>query len=119
MGVRLKVGFQPLKVISPTASWIRSSGFGGAHRYMRCKYGELIFDQSCSIYARQFWVPNHSGEEKGITQTIMLSPNRPVGYLTHKCQTQAEKHKHLSFYVFGLTRLGIEPRPSAPRMDVL
>ncbi len=32
---------------------------------------------------------------------------------------QAEKRKPPSFYVFGLTRSGIEPRPPAPRADSL
>ncbi len=43
-----------------------------------------------------------TGEQKEITQTIILTPSRPVGYLTHYCQ--AEKRKPPRFYVFGVTR---------------
>ncbi len=32
---------------------------------------------------------------------------------------QAEKRKPPTFYVFGVTRSGIEPRPPAPRADAL
>ncbi len=32
---------------------------------------------------------------------------------------QAEKRKPPSFYVFGVTRSGVEPRPPAHRVDAL
>ncbi len=81
--IRLIVGFQPLMVISPTESWIRWC--------MQVYVCELMW--TCLVWAEgstpdSFWVPNHrfnsaTGEQKGITQTIVLTPSRPVGCLTH------------------------------------
>ncbi len=36
-----------------------------------------------------------------------------------KAKRQAEKRKQPIFYVFGVTRSGIEPRPPAPRADAV
>ena len=88
-GVRLKVGHHPLKVISPTASWIRwrMQVYAGV-----C--GDLMW--TCLVWANDlrltvFGVPSHrlnsaTGEQKGVSQTIALTPSLPVGCLTHLCQ---------------------------------
>ncbi len=73
-------------------------------------------DLSC-LGARQFLdvkPPTHSatGEQKWITQMIILTTSRPVG-------CQAENHKPPSSYIFGGTRSGIKPWPPAPRADAL
>ncbi len=76
--IRLIVGFQPLMVISPTASWIR-------WYICRCMRGDLIW--TCLVWAEQstpdsFWVPSHqsnsaTGEQKEITQTIYTDSEPP------------------------------------------
>ncbi len=76
-GIRLIVGFQPLMVISPTASWIRWC--------MQVYAWRFNVDLSClgrTFYARQFWVPIHqfnsaTGEQQGIIQTIYTDSEPP------------------------------------------
>ncbi len=73
--IRLIVGFQPLRVISPTPSWIRW-----------CMQVFVNVDLSClgrTNYARQLWVPSHqfnsaTGEQKRITQTIYTDYEPPI-----------------------------------------
>ena len=61
-GIRLNVGFQPLKVISPTASWIWSC--------MQVYAG-------IGIWTYHLFGPNDLCpiEQKGITQTIIVTPS--------------------------------------------
>ncbi len=79
-------------VISLTAS-----GFGGVYRCMR---GGLMW--TCLVWAERstpdnLWVPSHhrfnsaTGEQKGITETIILTPSRPVGCLTHQYQAPSRE----------------------------
>ncbi len=54
--------------------------------------------------ADNFWVPSHqlnstTGEQKQITQTIMLTPSQPVSCYLISGKCQAEKHKPPSLYV--------------------
>ncbi len=74
--IRLIVGFQPLMVISPTASWIRWC--------MQVYACELM--RTCLVWAERstldsFWVPNHrfnsTGEQKSITQTSYTDSEPP------------------------------------------
>ena len=77
-GGKLKVGFQPLKII-----WLQI-GFDGVCRCVRVQVRWVNLYLSClfgTINALQFWVPNHwlnsaTREQKGITQTIILTPNQ-------------------------------------------
>ncbi len=85
-------------------------------------------DPSClgrTIYARQFlgakppiqfchrWSEiNHSDH------LYRLRAAKSVAQLIN-AKRQAEKRKPPSFYVFGVTRSGIEPRPPTPRADAL
>ncbi len=76
-GIRLIVGFQPLMVISPTASWIPWC--------MQVYACELMW--TCLVWAEQsttdsFWMPSHwfnstTGEQRGITQTIYTDSEPP------------------------------------------
>ncbi len=50
---------------------------------------------------------------------FILTPSRPVGCLTHWWQAPTWEAQTSHFYVFGVTRSGIEPRPPAPRADAL
>ncbi len=62
--------------------------------------------------------PQVSSEES--LRPFIPTPSRPVGCLTHNAKRQAEKlRRPPSFYVFGVMRSGIEPRPPAPHADVL
>ncbi len=118
-GVRLIVSFQPLMVISPTASCIRWC--------MQVYACELIW--TCLVWAERsmlnsFCVPSHRFNEPQVSRMeslrpFILTPSRLVGCLTHYAKRQAEKHKACSFYVFDVTRSGIKPRPPAPRADTL
>ncbi len=75
--IRLIVGFQPLMVISLTASWIRWC--------MQVYACELMW--TCLVRAERstsdgFWVPSHqfnsaTGEQKWITQTIYTDSEPP------------------------------------------
>ncbi len=91
--------------------------------------GDLMW--ICLVWAERstpdnFWVPScrfnsATGEQKRITQTIYTDsepPSRMPNSLVPSA-TEAEKRKPPSFYVFGATRSGIEPRPPAPRADAL
>ncbi len=75
--VRLIVGFQPLMVISPTASWIR-----WCMQVYACELIRTCLVLGRTIYARQFWLPSHqlnstTDEQKGITQTIYTDSEPP------------------------------------------
>ena len=66
-----------------------------------------------------FWVASHrfdsaTGEQKGITQTI-YTDSEPPSQLPNSfnAKRQAEKPKPPTFYIFGVTRSGIEPREDA------
>ncbi len=48
-----------------------------------------------------------------------MSGWKPTISLIHPPKRQAEKRKPPIFYVFGVTRSGIEPRPPAPLADAL
>ncbi len=75
--IRLIVDFQPLVVISPTASWIWWC--------MQVYACELMW--TCLVWAKRstpdnFWVPSHrfnsaTGEQKGITHTIYTDSKPP------------------------------------------
>ena len=107
--------FKTLKVISATASWIQWCG---------CMCGQLIW--ACldcfgrTICARHHCVPSHRlnfarGEQKGIIQIIIiLTPSRPVGCLTHKCQVPSWEAQTSQFLQLCVTRSRIETRPSTP-----
>ncbi len=71
-----------------------------------CRCGELIW--ICLVWAERstpdgFGVPSHrlnsaTGEQKWITQTILLTPSRPAGCPTHWYgRRQAEKRKPPSY----------------------
>ncbi len=71
-----------------------------------------------------FWVPSHRfhsarGEQRGITQTIYTDSEPPSRLPNALINTkrQVEKRKPLIFYVFGVTRSGMEPWPPAPQAD--
>ncbi len=89
--------------------------------------GDLMW--TCLFWAERstpdnFWVPSHrfnsaTGEQKGITQTIYTDSELPSPLPNINAKRQAEKRKPPIFYVFGVTRSGIEPRLPAPRADDL
>ncbi len=85
-------------------------------------------DLSClgrTIYARHFWVLSNrfnsaTGEQKGITQTIYTDSEPPSRTSNSLMPSAKLRSANLPFfYVFGVTRSGIEPRPPAPRADAL
>ncbi len=86
---------------------------------------------TCLVWAEQstpdsFGVPSHrfnsarieSVSRKASLRLFILTPSRPVGCLIND-KRQVEKRRPPSFYVSGVTRSGIEPRPPAPRADAL
>ncbi len=121
VGIKLIVGFQPLRVISSTPSWI------GWCRYMR---GDLMW--TYLVWAERstpdnFWVPishrfnSATGEQKGITQTI-YTDSEPPSQMPNSLMPSAKlRSANLPFFtcLHGVTRSGIEPRPPAPRADAL
>ncbi len=93
--------------------------------------GELMW--TCLAWAERsaldnFEVPSHrfnpaTGEQKGITQAIYseISDPEPPSRMPNSLMPSAKlRSANLPFlYLFGVTRSGIEPRPPAPRADVL
>ena len=75
-GRRLKVGFQPLKIISPTARWIRYC--------MQVYVGAGVGSDFGPVFK------STGGEQMRITLTTILNRRRPVGSLG---QRRAEKAK--------------------------
>ena len=60
-------------------------------------------------------VPGHrlnstTGEQKGITQTIILTPSRPVGGLTQWCQAPTQEAYTSEFLRLWCDAVGMEPR---------
>ncbi len=119
-GIRLIVGFQPLMVISPTASWIR---------WCRQVYAcELMW--TCLVWSERstpdsFWVRSHwfnsaTGEKKGITQTIYTDPE-PPSRLPNSLMSNAKlRSGNLPAFTSLVWRgRGSNPRPPAPRADAL
>ncbi len=91
--------------------------------------GDLM--RACLVWAARsstdnFWVPSHqfnsaTGEENERNHSdhlYWLRAAQSYAYLIN-AKRQAEKRKPPSFYLFGVTRSGIEPRPPAPRADAL
>ncbi len=83
--IRFIVGFQPLMVISPTASWIR---FGGVWRCMRVSWcGPVLFGPNdlrptvFRCHATDSIPPQVSRKES--LRLFILTPSCPVGCLTH------------------------------------
>ncbi len=112
-GVGLIVGFQPLMVISPTASWIRWC--------MQVYACELMW--TCLVWSERS-TPDRchrcnsaTGEQIWITQTI-YTDSEPPSRLPNSLMPSA-KLRSANLPVFTslvwLTRSGIEPRPPAPR----
>ncbi len=109
---RLIVGFQPLMVISPTASWIRwrMQVYAWCNVYLSCLGGpNKTGPHGGTIYARQF-----------------LGAKLPIQF--RHCDRWVERnHSDHSYWlraaqsdaVFGVTRSGIEPPPPASREDAL
>ncbi len=110
--IRLIVGFQPLMV----ESWIRWC--------MQVNAWWFNVDLSClgwTIYARQFLgaeppieFRHRSSERNHSDHLYWRRAAQSVAKLTN-AKRQAEKRKSPSFYIFGVTRSGIEPRPPPPR----
>ncbi len=86
---------------------------------------------ACLVWAERstpdkFWVPNHrcnstTVEQKVITQTI-YTDSKPASQMPNSLMPSANlRSANLPpiFYVFGVTRSGIEPQPPAPRADAL
>ncbi len=83
--------------------------FGGV---CRCRCGELIW--TCLVWGERsgpgsLCVPSHrlnsaTGEQNGITQTIILTLSRPSSCLTHPCQAPGYEEP-------PETQSGIEPAP--------
>ncbi len=119
-GIRLIVGFQPLMVISQTASWIRWC--------MQVNAWWFNVDLSClgrTIYARQFLgakppiqVRHRWAERNHPDHLYWPRPAQSDPQLI-KAKRQAEKSKPPIFYVYGVMRTWIEPQPPAPRADAL
>ncbi len=85
---------------------------------------------TCLVWAERstpdnFGVPSHrfnsaTGEQKGITQTIYTDSERPSRIPNSLMPSARLRSANLLFFcVFGVTRLGIEPRPPVPRGDAL
>ncbi len=115
--IRLIVSFQPLMVISPTASWILWC--------MQVYACELMW--TCLVWAGRsmpdsFWVPSHrfnfdTDEQKWITQTI-YTDSEPPSRLPNLLMPSA-KLRSANLPVFTLVPLVWRPRPPAPRADAL
>ncbi len=118
--IRLIVGFQPPMVISPTASWIRW-----------CVQYSCELMWTCLIWAERstpdnFWVPSHrfnsamcrwaDRNHSDHLYWLRASSRLPNSLMP---STKLRSAKPPAFYVFGVTRSGIEPRPAAPREDTL
>ncbi len=103
-----------------------------------CKLDSVVYASVCvvifnvdlsflgrTIYARHFLVPSHrfnstTSEQKGITQTIYTDSKPPSRMPNSLMPSAKPRSANLPFfYVFGVTRSGIEPRPPAPRADAL
>ncbi len=56
------------------------------------------------------WLNSSTGEQKGITQTTILTPSGPVRYQHISIKRQAEERTLPSFYAFGVTQSRIEAR---------
>ncbi len=98
-GIRLIVGFQPLMVISPTASWIRwcTQVYAWWFNVDLCCLGR-------TIYARQFWVQIHqfnstTGEQNGITQTIYTDSEPPSRMPNSLMQSAKLRSANLPFFL--------------------
>ncbi len=90
-------------------------------------FGPVLFGSEQSL-PNSFWMPSHrlnsaTGEQK-ITQ---LQLHRPLHWLPDSqavaelisAKRPAKKRKPPNFYVFGVMRSGIEPRPLTPWVDAL
>ncbi len=111
--IRFIVDFQPLMVISPTASWIR-----WCMQMYACE-----FMWTCLVWAERstpnsFWVPSHlfnsaTGEQRGITQTI-YTDSEPPSRLPNSFMPSA-KLRSANLPVFtSLVWRGREPNPALP-----
>ncbi len=90
----------------------------------------VILMWTCLVWTERstpdnFWVPSHrfnsaTCEHKGITQTI-YTDSEPPSRMPNSLMPSAKLRsaRLLIFYVFVVTRSGIEPRPPAPRADAL
>ncbi len=115
-GIRLIVGFQPLVVISPTASWIL---------WLMQVYAWWVnVELSCfgrATYARQFWVPSHrfnfaTGEQKGITQAI-YTDSEPRSRMPNSLMPSAKlRSANLPFFTYLVWR-GRGSNPGLPQPE--
>ncbi len=119
--IRLIVGFQPLMVISPTASWIRQCTH--VCRCMRVSwYGPVLFGPhdlrptvlgaKPPIQFRHRWAGRNHSDHLYWLRAASRLPNSLMPSAKPRSETS-------QFYVFGVSRSGIEPRPPAPRADAL
>ncbi len=66
------------------------------------------------------WFNSATGQQKGITQIIYTDSEPPSRTPNSLMPSAKLRSANLPFfYVFGVTRSGIEPRPPAPRADTL
>ncbi len=62
-----------------------------------CKCSEVWSVSTGLVWAERFtsfgvpshWVNSTTGKQKGITETIILTPSRAAGFLTHKCRASS------------------------------
>ncbi len=120
-GIRLKVGFQPLIVISPAASWIRwcMQVYVGVFVVICGKFGPVLFWASTFLWGAKS-LNSATGEQKGITQTN-YTDSEQTSRLSNSLMPSAKLNRsNLPLFMsFGVAQSRIEPGPPAPRPDTL
>ncbi len=113
--IRLIVGFQPLMVISPPASWIRWC--------MQVYACELMW--TCLVWPKRstpdsFWVPSHrfnsaTGELKWITQTIYTDSEAPSRLPNSLIPSAKLRRANLPLFLTSLVWRGRGSNPAPSR----